>query len=96
MSSVTTVETDSVPSVTPTARVSVVTPIRNEEAHIEQTLTQLLEQEKSGIDVEILVVDGRSTDRTREIVSLTSRSAQRFRTEIGRRLSGDDGHRSVR
>ena len=49
-------------------KVSVVVPIRNEEAHIEDTLRMLLDQEQDGLDVEILVADGRSTDRTREIV----------------------------
>ena len=53
----------------PPRSVSVVVPIRNEEAHIGDTLNQLLDQETDGIHVEILVVDGRSTDRTREIVA---------------------------
>lgn len=52
-----------------TPEISVIVPIRNEEAHIASTLRQLLDQEQDGIDVEILVADGRSTDRTREIVS---------------------------
>jgi succinoglycan biosynthesis protein ExoA len=43
-------------------------PIRNEEKHIAQTLRQVLDQRRDGLDVEIIVVDGRSTDRTREIV----------------------------
>jgi succinoglycan biosynthesis protein ExoA len=42
--------------------------VRNEEPSIARTLDQLLEQNRDGLKVEILVVDGRSTDRTREIV----------------------------
>ncbi len=56
------------PSRTARPSISVVVPVRNEEAHIERTLRQLLDQEFTGVDVEILVADGRSTDRTREIV----------------------------
>ena len=51
-------------------RVTVVVPVRNEEAHIEQTLSQVLQQQNGpDVVVEILVVDGRSDDRTPEIVS---------------------------
>ena len=49
--------------------VTIIVPVRNEERHIASTLDQLLAQERQGIDTEILVVDGRSTDRTREIVA---------------------------
>jgi glycosyltransferase involved in cell wall biosynthesis len=49
-------------------RVSVVLPIRNEAAHIEACLERLLEQDYPRDRVEILVVDGRSDDRTREVV----------------------------
>ncbi|MCH2181113.1 MAG: glycosyltransferase family 2 protein [Mariniblastus sp.] len=52
-----------------TPSISVIVPIRNEAAHIASTLQQLLDQDRSGIDVEILVADGRSTDETREIVA---------------------------
>ena len=48
--------------------ISVVVPIRNEAAHIESTLRQLLDQQQPARAVEILVADGRSTDRTRAIV----------------------------
>ena len=51
-----------------TPLISVIVPIRNEANHIASTLQQLLDQDRSGIDVEILVADGRSTDQTREIV----------------------------
>jgi len=51
------------------ATVTVMVPVYNEEAYIGHTLDQLLEQLRSGIELEILVVDGQSTDNTREIVS---------------------------
>ena len=45
-------------------------PVRNEARHIARTLDQLLDQQSDdGIAVEILVMDGRSTDNTREIVA---------------------------
>jgi len=50
------------------ASVTVIVPVRNEERHIGNTLDQLLAQEREGISAEILVVDGRSTDNTREVV----------------------------
>jgi succinoglycan biosynthesis protein ExoA len=50
------------------ALVSVVVPVRNEERYIAGTLDQLLAQDRGNLAIEILVVDGRSTDRTREIV----------------------------
>jgi succinoglycan biosynthesis protein ExoA len=48
---------------------SVIVPVRNEEAFIEATLRQLLAQDYDADRFEILVADGRSTDRTREIVA---------------------------
>jgi succinoglycan biosynthesis protein ExoA len=50
------------------ASVTVVVPVRNEEAHIAKTLDQLVNQELEGVQVEIIVADGQSTDRTAEIV----------------------------
>ena len=44
-------------------------PVRNEESFISDTLDQLLAQQHDDIEVNILVVDGRSTDKTREIVA---------------------------
>lgn len=49
--------------------VTIIVPVRNEELHIARTLDQLLAQDRQGIQTEILVVDGRSTDKTREIVA---------------------------
>ena len=52
----------------PVPFVSVVLPIRNEAAHIEACLERLLDQDYPRDRMEILVVDGRSEDGTREIV----------------------------
>ena len=49
-------------------KVSVVIPIYNEEQYIEACLESVLAQDYDG-EVEILLVDGGSTDRTREIIS---------------------------
>lgn len=48
--------------------VSMVVPVRNEESNIAQTLGDLLALDREGIDYEILVVDGDSTDATRDVV----------------------------
>ncbi len=48
--------------------ISVVVPIRNEERFIASTLDALLEQDYPEDAFEILVVDGESTDATREVV----------------------------
>jgi succinoglycan biosynthesis protein ExoA len=48
--------------------ISVVIPVRNEEAFIGHTVQSLLDQQYDLDRFEILVVDGRSTDRTREVV----------------------------
>ena len=49
--------------------ISVIVPVRNEEPHIANTLDRLLDLDRNNLDVEILVIDGRSTDRTREIIA---------------------------
>jgi GT2 family glycosyltransferase len=54
---------DSVPKVT------VVVPMRNEEDHIDRCLQSIFDQDYPGEQVEILVVDGMSTDSSRRIVS---------------------------
>lgn len=49
--------------------VSIVVPCRNERNHINQCLTSILGQQRSWpVDYEVLVVDGMSTDGTREIL----------------------------
>ncbi|MGQ9576764.1 MAG: glycosyltransferase family 2 protein, partial [Thermoguttaceae bacterium] len=47
---------------------SVIVPVRNEERFIRATVEQLLSQDYPAGRFEVLVVDGRSTDRTRAIV----------------------------
>lgn len=48
--------------------ISVVLPVRNEDKFIGQTLKYLLNQDYPHDKLEILVVDGQSTDRTRDVV----------------------------
>jgi len=48
--------------------ISVVIPTYNEEKYIEQCIDSLLKQDYPAENTEILIVDGRSSDRTREIV----------------------------
>jgi len=48
--------------------VSVIIPVYNEEPYIAQCLRRVLEQQYPADRLEIIVADGRSTDRTREIV----------------------------
>ncbi len=50
------------------AKVSVIVPMRNEEHYISACLTSLLNQTYPPAAYEIIVVDGRSSDRSREIV----------------------------
>lgn len=49
-------------------RVSVIVPVRNEAAHLRQTLLGLAGQDFPAADYEILVIDGRSDDGTPDIV----------------------------
>ena len=49
-------------------RVSLIVPVRNEERYVERCLARLLSQDYPADLLEILVVDSRSEDRTREIV----------------------------
>ena len=48
--------------------ISIIVPVRNEEAFIRWTLDGLLAQEYPSDAYEVLVVDGESSDRTTEIV----------------------------
>jgi succinoglycan biosynthesis protein ExoA len=54
-------------------KVSVIVPIRNEESYIAPCLHSLLQQTYPQDSYEILVVDGRSSDRSREIVEEVGR-----------------------
>jgi glycosyltransferase involved in cell wall biosynthesis len=49
-------------------RVSVIIPVRNEEKHIGECIESVLAQTYPQIDMEILLIDGRSEDRTRQII----------------------------
>lgn len=49
--------------------ISVVMPVRNEEAIIEQCLGMVLSQDYPHDKMEVLIADGMSTDRTREVIS---------------------------
>jgi len=64
--------------------VSVIVPVLNEEKYIETCLGQLLVQEYPAGRLEILVIDCRSDDRTREIVG-------RFQSPGGRHEGGGAG-----
>jgi chlorobactene glucosyltransferase len=56
-------------------RISVVVPARNEEQDIEAALRSVLQQE--GVELEVMVVNDHSSDRTGEIVDKISRSDSR-------------------
>ncbi len=62
-----------------TATVTAVIPIRNEAAFIARTLDQVLDQDLTGVELEVIVVDGESTDGTQEIVRHYVESDQRVR-----------------
>lgn len=51
-------------------RVSVIVPVRNEERYVGRCLSRLLEQDYPADRLEIVVVDGLSEDRTRDIVEI--------------------------
>ncbi len=55
------------PSAVKTSSVTVIVPVRNESAFLGRTLDQLLAQNRDGIQLEILIVDGQSTDNTLHI-----------------------------
>jgi len=59
--------------------VSIVLAVLNEERYIEATIRSLLEQETADFDLEICVVDGKSTDRTFEIVRRLANHDHRVR-----------------
>jgi succinoglycan biosynthesis protein ExoA len=49
--------------------ISVIVPVRNEETFLGDTLEQLLHQQYAPSRFEVLVADGASTDRTREVIA---------------------------
>jgi glycosyltransferase involved in cell wall biosynthesis len=54
-------------------------PVRNEEEYIRASLQSLVAQDYPGGELEILVVDGRSSDRTREFIDQISRENPQIR-----------------
>ena len=68
----------------PPVRISVLVPARNEENSIASALESLLRS--SGVDLEIVVMDDASTDRTAEIVRRLAAGDSRIRLEKAPRL----------
>jgi len=64
--------------------VSAVVAVRNEERHIEEVLTSLLKQETSDWELEIIVVDGDSSDRTQKIVKRIASEDSRVKLAINK------------
>ncbi|MDB5192263.1 MAG: glycosyl transferase [Segetibacter sp.] len=58
---------------------SIICPTLNEEKYIAQTLESFMAQQCNSFKLEILICDGMSTDRTREIVEAYVRSSANFR-----------------
>lgn len=58
---------------------SILVPMLNEERHTEASVREMVCQEGLDGEIEILVVDGRSTDRTREIVARLAADDDRVR-----------------
>jgi glycosyltransferase involved in cell wall biosynthesis len=54
--------------------VSVILPVYNEAAHIEQVVLSILRQSRSNFDLELLVIDGNSTDGTSDLLKSISAS----------------------
>ncbi len=65
--------------------VSVIVAVRNEEHHITAALRSILQQECSNCRLEIVVVDGESSDRTQELVGTISAEDPRVKLLINRR-----------
>jgi succinoglycan biosynthesis protein ExoA len=60
-------------------RVSVVLPVYNEAKFLDKTIRSLLDQEMRNFELEILVVDGQSTDNSRELVARMASNDPRVR-----------------
>ena len=68
--------------------VSVIVPVRNEDAHVGDTLQQLLRQHYDPASFEVIVVDGESSDGTRQVVrALQEQHANLLLYRNPRRLS---------
>ncbi len=64
--------------------VSVVMPVRNEERHIEAVLKSVLQQETPGFELEIIAVDGDSSDATRTIINRLAEADPRVKVEVNK------------
>jgi succinoglycan biosynthesis protein ExoA len=64
--------------------VSAVVAVRNEERHIEAVLTSLLKQQTADWDLEIIIVDGDSSDRTQEIVKRIASEDSRVKLALNK------------
>lgn len=72
----------------PTLDISVVLPVRNEAAHIERVLSEVLTQDLGPLTLEVLVVDGASGDDTAEVARRVAAQDARVRVlHNERRLS---------
>ncbi|MEE4197224.1 MAG: glycosyltransferase family 2 protein [Bacteroidales bacterium] len=56
-------------------KISIIIPARNEEKYLEKCLLSILKGTESGLETEIFVVDGKSSDRTVQIVEQISESS---------------------
>jgi glycosyltransferase involved in cell wall biosynthesis len=64
--------------------VSAVLAVRNEECHIQAVLKSLLHQETSNFELEIIIVDGDSSDATQEIVERIATGDSRVKLAINK------------
>jgi len=64
--------------------VSAVLAVRNEERHVEGVLKSLLQQETPNFELEIIIVDGDSSDLTREIVERIAAGDSRVKLAINK------------
>ena len=73
----------------PRPSVSIIIAARNEEARIERTVRRLLDQR--GIDLDVVVVDDRSTDATPDILARLARRHSRVTVARVDTTAGDPG-----
>ena len=64
-------------------RFSVITPNRNNGAYLEEAIKSVLDQRNSGVELEYIIVDGNSTDNSREII-------ERYSTVLSRIIIEED------
>jgi glycosyltransferase involved in cell wall biosynthesis len=64
--------------------VSAIVAVRNEERHIESVMRSLLQQDVTDFDLELIIVDGDSSDTTRDIVSRIAATDRRVKLIINK------------